>query len=134
MKVLAVILGMFVLIIIIVGSNSQNAKTPLPPDPESDAALLAVMAVRKAQRNPDSFVLEQAMVMDKAVCLAWRGQNGFGGMNRGQSVVARDLTYAFNDHENGFIKAWNRDCANKSGRDLTSIMQGHLRYNSSYFR
>jgi len=115
---------------------SASVQTPPqePTDPAYNAALLAVYAVKKSQRNPDSFVLEEAYVMQKAICLTWRGQNGFGGMNRGQSVVARDLKYALNDHEDGFTRAWNRDCANKSGRDLTSEMQGQLRYNPAMSR
>lgn len=133
MRILTVIAALLIFGSII--AINTPSKSPEPrADPESDAALVAVMAAKKAQRNPDSFVLEEAWVMEKAVCLTWRGQNGFGGMTRGRSVIARDFKYALNDSENGFIKAWNRDCANKSGRDMTQVMQGHLRYNSRFFK
>lgn len=133
MKAAAVFCGV-VLLFIIVAALGGNKTPPAPPDPEYDAALLSVWAAKKAQRNPDSFVLEEALVMEKAVCLTWRGQNGFGGMNRGKSVIARDHSYALNDHESGFVKAWNRDCAKKPGRNLTSEMQGQLRYNSALMK
>ena len=132
-----IVLGILAILVLaaLAGRNSKSTSTSDDlPDPASDAALMAVYAVKKSQRNPDSFVLEGAWVMEKAVCLTWRGQNGFGGMNRGRSVVARDLKYALNDHEDGFVRAWNRDCANKQGRDLTSNMQAQLRYNPAMSR
>lgn len=120
----------------LIAINSLSNKTPpAPPDPDADFMMIAVYAVKKAQRNPDSFVLETAVLTEKAACLEWRGQNGFGGMNRGRSVVARDRKYALNDHEDGFRSAWNRDCATKNpGRDLTQHMQGQLRYNPAMAR
>lgn len=134
MKALAAGLFAVVALLILIGSLSRMNEPPPPPDPAADDAMLAVYAVKKSQRNPDSFVLEKVVVTDKVVCMAWRGQNGFGGMNHGKSVIARDKKYALNDHESGFTKAWNRDCANKNGRDLTDLMQGQLRYNPAMAR
>lgn len=122
-----------VIFLIIVGQISRETKSE-PPDPDYDFVLLSVAAAKKAQRNPDSFVLEKVILTDKAACLEWRGQNGFGGMNRGHSAIERHMKYALNDHENGFHTAWNRDCANKTGRDLTKEMQGQLKYNPALSR
>ena len=135
MKILGIlfIVFMFIIFVNVLTKPNKAPAEAAPPDPESDAAIISVMAVKKTQRNPASFVLEEALVMEKAVCLTWRGENGFGGMNRGRSVTARDLKYAFNDHESGFTRAWNRDCANKQGRNLTTEMQGQLRHNSRFF-
>jgi hypothetical protein len=114
--------------LIIIGSfGKKSSDPPELKNPRLDAAIMAVYAVKKAQRNPDSFVLEKAIVTSSSVCLQWRGQNGFGGMNRGNSVVERSLKFAFNDNEAGFRAAWNRECANKAGEDLTRELQAELR-------
>ena len=64
---------------------------------------------------------------EKAVCVTYRGQNGFGGMNRAQAVVALDSTYAYSSEEPEFHKAWNRDCAG-TGKDLTPYAQWNIEY------
>src|SRR2546423_9658331 len=45
------------------------------------------LAVREIQRNPASFVVEDAYIgKNDANCIVYRSQNGFGGMNAGRAV------------------------------------------------
>ena len=110
-------------------SQRFEKKGEVAADPDRDIALVAVMTVKQSQRNPDSFALEDAFITSSAVCLTYRGQNGFGGMSRGQAVVARDFKFAFADHESGFVRAWNKGCAKQPAKDMTESMKLNLRYN-----
>src|SRR5690606_15924854 len=75
-------------------------------------------ALKSAMRNPDSFKLEKALVMDDgSVCYEYRAQNGFGGMNVGSAVLSADGKVFKLNSDDGFAKVWNKLCANKYGHD-----------------
>lgn len=77
-------------------------------------ALAAGQALKKSARNPDSLVIEAATASDdgKTVCLSYRAQNGFGGMNR-ETLVFRDGAPLES------AASWNRHCLGPM-RDVTS--------------
>lgn len=54
-------------------------------------AIIAAVRLRDSMRNPDSFILEKARANDdgSVVCLWYRSQNGFGGMNRAGAYVQK---------------------------------------------
>ena len=88
-------------------------------------ATAGAMTLRSAARNPDSFVVEAALVMsDKVVCYHYRAQNGFGGMDRGRAVVT-DSGLA-TDEQAGFEPVWEKECTNKSGDDKGRSVQSAL--------
>lgn len=85
-------------------------------DAAVNRAAIGARMLKKAMRNPDSFKLESALVMDDgAVCYTYRAQNGFGGMTRGHAALAADGKRFLNDNMDGFTRLWNRVCADKSG-------------------
>lgn len=77
--------------------------------------------LKDAMRNPPSFVLESAAANDDAsvICLAYRAQNGFGGVNREGIVfagekLAKDAT------------AWKKHCTDQPLIDLTKAVERRL--------
>src|SRR3989344_3897958 len=84
-------------------------------------AIVTAVALKKAMRNPDSFKLESALIVDgtNAICYEYRAQNGFGGMNFGRAFIyfegRRFLQSEAGEETEEFITLWNRECANKSG-------------------
>ena len=85
---------------------------------ETKIAALGLSELRAAMRNPDSFQLSSIAVMPKgAVCYEYRAQNGFGGMNVENAVLAGAVLKLHGS--DGFASLWNRQCVGKTGRDIT---------------
>jgi len=80
-------------------------------------ALAAGQALKRAARNPESLVIEDAFASADGhiLCLNYRAQNGFGGMNR-ESVVYKDGA----PHQGSGY--WNKHCL-ESMRDVKSSVQ-----------
>lgn len=78
--------------------------------------------IKNAMRNPDSFKLESALIMDTgSVCYKFRSQNGFGGMNKISAVLYGDDIKT--SEMEGFARRWNKECANKTGEDVTDYLE-----------
>ena len=100
---------------------SQGDFTPTPPTAAEVAAATkdradmhkAYMArdlIKASLRNPDSLKVTKGIVTDDGVvCLEYRAQNGFGGMNAEFAVMDAKLVMHQTD------AAWNKLCAGKSG-------------------
>jgi len=116
----------------------------LPPSPQQvtsetqfQLAGSGGLSIRKKMRNPDSLVIESAIVMDddKTVYYTFRSQNGFGGMGSGRAVVIYGLAIApilnsNSDLERGeFVKLWNKHCA-ESGTDVTEKVEYFLQHDT----
>lgn len=104
---------------------SCNSPSPAPaPRPEKTAqekeqdakkelAFQKVVAVLKsiktAARDPDSIAWESIDANEDAsvICIAYRGQNGFGGMSKEVAVAAKGKV-------SQTAESWNRNCAHKS--------------------
>lgn len=82
-------------------------------------AIHLIKTLKQAVRNPASFVLEDVHANEQAtvVCIRYRAQNGFGGMNR---EIATFANGKFPQDE----KAWNKYCAHQSLIDLTYSLKG----------
>lgn len=81
------------------------------------AAMLAAKALRESLRNPDSLAWVYIRTDDdgNVVCLKYRAQNGFGGMNIGY-VVYRD------GFPSDTPSVFNKNCAHKKNmHDLTQV-------------
>lgn len=96
-----------------------------PPKPEpvidqaaSRAASHAV-ELRKRMRNPSSFKLESAVILDdaKTVCYEYRATNGFGAVDAGRAVLEPGGALLTSD------SAWDRNCGGKSGRDVANAIR-----------
>jgi hypothetical protein len=135
---LLIVLGIFLIVGAIVrissvkseqskNSGRTEAKTPEQSRAEAVAkqkselrfqlAVLGAKALRNSARNPDSFKLSQARLMDDgAACYTYRAQNGFGGMNIGHAVLSPAGTILSEDAA-GFTRLWNKECRGKTGEE-----------------
>jgi hypothetical protein len=88
-------------------------------------ATVGAKILKKAMRDPDSFKLESALVIDKtdAVCYEYRAKNGFGGVNLGKAVLASDGSTFKTDDMSGFSQLWNKECANKTGTNAATAIR-----------
>ena len=79
-------------------------------------AYLAAKAVKASLRNPDSLSFEQILANDNGsiICLTYRAQNGFGGMNI-ERVVFKD-----GDPSQSHA-SWHAHCAGKMLNDVTAV-------------
>jgi len=121
MKLILIAIGLVFAFCII---KVQTTPAP-PPDPAVEAAQKSVqdsiLQLRSSMRNPESFKLTSALVIDKTgvVCYEYRAQNGFGGMNASKAVAFGPLlTMDTYDTRSAFVRSWNRQCAGKSGTEM----------------
>jgi hypothetical protein len=95
------LLGLIIMLAVLVGIIDKGKQQPLAESPEEQKAKQEentradqsyvigkrVMAIRDAMREPGSFQVSKALVMeDGAGCITYRARNGFGGMNVGYAV------------------------------------------------
>ncbi|MGQ0503469.1 MAG: hypothetical protein ACT4P0_12825 [Panacagrimonas sp.] len=130
----AIFIGGPILIGIFVGA-SHEPPAPKSVTPEAaaaqkkqDAAVQRAVAgavmLKKAMRDPESFKLESALVIDGsgAVCYGYRAKNGFGGVNAGHAVLSSDGKKFKTDEMDGFIALWNKVCADKRGTETATAI------------
>lgn len=88
-------------------------------------ATAGAVVLKKAMRDPDSFKLESALVIDGtgAVCYEYRAKNGFGGTNVGKAVLASDGKTFRTNQNDGFSRLWNKECAGKTGIDAATAIR-----------
>ena len=105
--------------------EAQQRATKARDDAAVERARAGAVALKKSMRNPDSFTLESALVIEgtNAVCFQYRGQNGFGGMNAGQAVLGRDGKSFLTNEMKGFTGLWNRDCAKQRGTEVSTAIR-----------
>jgi len=118
--------------IVLVFGVVMTTSHPQPPsaapkeneDPSLSRAATGAITLRKAVRNPDSFVLEEVLGMrDGSFCYSYRAQNEFfGGINPEHAVLPKK---ASNPDQSD--AAWRRYCANKRGADLTDNIKTMVR-------
>jgi hypothetical protein len=88
-------------------------------------ATAGAITLKKSMRDPDSFKLESALVIEGtgAVCYEYRAKNGFGGTNVGQAVLASDGKNFRSSTMDGFSRLWNKECAGKKGTDAATAIR-----------
>jgi hypothetical protein len=100
----------------------QTESTDNKDDPKLDRAALGAASVIAAARNPDSVKFSLVTVLNNGTaCYMWRAQNGFGGLNQEHAVL---LPNASNLNQSTAV--WNSRCANKSGIDMTALIQQRM--------
>jgi predicted nucleic acid-binding Zn ribbon protein len=130
-KVLAAFFGLIILGFVFGSIESTKSPTGPPTYPaekkHEDERLQwtagGAILLRKGMRNPDSFKLTSALVIDRtdAVCYGYRAQNGFGGMNVGRAVLTKGGKFKTDEME-GFSALWNKECAHKTGTEEVSTI------------
>lgn len=125
-------LGIFVGLAFLSGFNArrgQPTNEPTSTEPKSaeesassklqaGTALAAGRAIKAAARNPDSVVIEWAGASPDGhiLCVRYRAQNGFGGMNR--EHISFD-----NGKPRESALYWNKHCRSDDMSDLTQQVQ-----------
>lgn len=111
------------------------AYTPAPaasspkPTPKVDAmatrAADGAKRLKKAMRNPESFRLESAVIVDgdSAICYEYRAENGFGGKTVGQAAIDTKTGDLRHSDMRDFNAFWDRTCGGKSGRDVANAVR-----------
>ncbi|KAB2900377.1 MAG: hypothetical protein F9K35_07000 [Burkholderiaceae bacterium] len=105
----------------------EAAKTPEQREAEAKAkakqeadfqfSLAAAKAVRAAMKDPASFELVRADMMDSgALCMVYRGKNSFGAVTTEQAAITRKLKAG----------DWNKECGGKSGEDIGRLIKQAL--------
>lgn len=133
----AVLLAVAFVLLLVMGQLMNGGQAPPKqthsPQEEKENAILqnalrGASALKNAMRNPDSFKLESALIVEGTndVCYDYRSQNGFGGMNREQALLSATTGMLMTEHANGFAKAWNKLCADKHGLDATVLLSQRL--------
>lgn len=119
-------------------SNESSLPSPVPDSPEQAAvkkktddavkkSVLGAILLKKSMRDPDSFKLESAYVIEKtsAVCYEYRAKNGFGGVNIGRAVFSGEGKGFKTSEMEGFTRRWNKECAGKSGSETSTYINWH---------
>lgn len=122
-----------------ISSNESASIASIPETPEQAAekkkvddavekAILGAVMLKKSMRDPDSFKLESANVIDgtSAVCYEYRAKNGFGGVNASKAVFSGDGKMFKTSEMEGFSRRWNKECAGKSGSETKAYINWHI--------
>lgn len=103
------------------------------PEAEKKADAALTMAVvgakqlKQAMRDPDSFKLESALIMDKGtICYQYRARNGFNGLNLGRAVWSADRKRFLTSEQTGFASLWNKECGNHTGTENVATINRML--------
>lgn len=107
------------------GVGKNQPQKPLSPEEQAAKAqkearftktAIAASALKKSLRNPDSLQWDKILANDDAstICLEYRAQNGFGGMNQ-------EFALFRNGKPSQKPEDWNRHCANKELWDMKSV-------------
>lgn len=115
-----VVVGGFFLFAIFNSDSNDSTASVETPDSEPSAAAIGFLALKKAMRDPDSFVLEGALARpgNDVVCFTYRAKNGFGGYTNGSAVFKKSVPVLKSNEQAGFRSLWNKECKGKSGDDV----------------
>jgi hypothetical protein len=98
-------------------SPDQKAKeeaVKAASEAEFQSVVSRLRALKSSSKNPSSFELVDAVLMDKGtLCVVYRGTNGFNAVVTENKAISKDLRAV----------EWNRFCAGKTGKDMTHARQ-----------
>lgn len=100
------------------GPEAVQAETPQEKQSKQRgyAAYLSAKALKASLRNPGTLEFSEILANDdgSVICMTYRAQNGFGGMNLERVV--------FTDGKPSQTRAsWRANCANKMLFDVTNV-------------
>lgn len=116
----AAVLGLGAVGQVVSGGANQSAQAESAQDKQTKqrdyAAYLSAKALKASLRNPDSLAFQYIHANDdgSVVCMKYRAQNGFGGMNIGYVVFK-------NGNPSESRARWQSNCAHRVLYDLTSV-------------
>ena len=123
-KIIAGLFG-FVILASIIAQNSNTASTTMASSKKEvdpliekrfQTTVMVAKSVKASLRNPDSVVWSGILANDDAsvVCIEYRAQNGFGGMNLGQIAYVKGKLQTS-------AAVWNKNCADKQMNNMKNI-------------
>jgi hypothetical protein len=90
-------------------------------DSRLETGVLGAIALKNRMKDPEAFSLTGANVKDNgATCYEYRAKNGFGAIFPGSAVLTSKGDIYVSDQGDKFTRAWNKECAGKSGEDIKS--------------
>jgi len=100
-------------------------------------AIEALSRLRAAMKDPDSFEVKEVLLMDTgSACYTYRARNSFNAMLQNHAVLSVSIPKAGAKSKesvrmavegvDGFSSAWNKSCANQSGKDITRMAKRAL--------
>lgn len=94
--------------------TQQEAAARRRENQELALAVAAGLQIKSMLRNPSSFSYGDTYGMpDGAICITYRAQNGFGGMNVENAVAIGDTIVG--QSADIFASSWKKHCAHKIG-------------------
>lgn len=89
-------------------AEAERVAESIMEDQRRNAARAVKAAIKASARNPDSVAFESVLTNENGslVCMVYRAQNGFGGMNLEHLAVKNGKPYESTSF-------WNKNCANK---------------------
>lgn len=108
----------------ILKADSAAATDKKNKDEAVRKSIIGAIMLKKSMRDPDSFKLESAYVIEKtgAVCYEYRAKNGFGGTNVGRAVFSGEGKGFKTSEMQGFTRRWNKECVGKSGSETSAYI------------
>lgn len=108
------LVGVFAAMAFTVATRDQTTHTP-PAESKADEnyryMLAAVRTLKQAVKNPDSFKLVSAVLVDNDVaCIRYRATNSFNAIVPGHAVLSLPKKLSSSDPSD-----WNSYCAEKTG-------------------
>lgn len=95
----------------------EQAAAKLKKEAEFQRVVIGAKALKQAAKNPDSFKLTSAALMESgAICYEYRATNSFNAVTPGKFVVSKNGGSAE-------AAAWNKHCGGKSGTDYSYARQ-----------
>ena len=114
----AALVGLGMVAQTVAGPSEPQAETPEQKQSKHRGyvAYLSAKALKESLRNPDSLDFDEILANDdgSVICMTYRAQNGFGGLNL-ERVVIKD------GKPSQTRASWRANCANKMLFDVTNV-------------
>lgn len=125
--ILSAFVGMVIFNAVTQGEQTKRAETSKPPEQRvaeekdrvlssqrSAVTLVALSTIKKHLRNPASVQWGNVLANDdgSVVCIEYRAQNGFGGMNLSKTAIIKGVVTTT-------AADWNKNCAGKQLNDVS---------------
>jgi hypothetical protein len=128
--------GVLVVLGVVVGITRPEKAPEAPKGPKTEAdlafekmatkTLMTVKQLKASARNPASFSLVSADVMDdSSACVYFRAQNAFGGIDKVFAVLTPKEKIVTSE-DDGFWSVWNKHCKDKIGRPVGAAINNVL--------
>lgn len=108
-------------------AQSKPPKVETPKDIALGNATMAAMRLKASMKDPSSFKVLQALMMDDlTACIEYTAKNSFGALTRSNAVLPNGGNKFITDNDPSFNALDKKLCANKSGSVFTVSLNSGL--------